>query len=349
MGTVPHVPGPAITVVVPTHDRLDYLRQAVGCVLGQTRGDLRLVVSDNASTDGTAEWLAGLRDPRVSLVRHPVDVGMTANFNSALAAVDTPYTALLLDDDLWHPRMLERCLPALEGDARVGMVHAAFSVLDAEGRVLQAREDWHAPGRAVDGRRPGRALVEDLLARSNPVMTSSVLLRTRALPPQLFDARDVQAEDLGLWLRLALDHDATFVPEPLASFRRHGGSVSVGASHDVGEGTVPGFRQVAQRRAAKERFLDEEGARLGDVPSWRRRVARQACDDALGTVWALTRAQRDLRGTRALLGQAAAEVPEVRRDPRAARLLVLATAATARRALSPARSSTAPGRSPTAR
>ncbi|MCW2608551.1 MAG: hypothetical protein JWO60_3244, partial [Frankiales bacterium] len=281
-------------MVVPTRDRLGYLQQAVGCVLGQTREDLRLVVSDNASTDGTADWLATVDDPRLTVVRHQVDVGMTGNFNGALSGVTTPFAALLLDDDLWSPRLLERALPLLEDDPRTGMVHTAFRVVGPHGEVLHAYQDWHAPERVRPGRRPGRELVADLLGRHNPVLASSVVYRTAALPPTLFEAVDVQAEDLGMYLRLALHWDVAFVPEPLAGFRQHGGSVSVAASHDVGDGLTPGFRQVAERRAAKERFLDAHGAELGDEPRWRREVARHACDDALGTVWALTRPARDL-------------------------------------------------------
>src|SRR6185436_15663072 len=62
---------PVFSVVIPTYNRSDLLRQAVESVLAQTLDDLEVVVSDNHSTDDTRDVIAGFDDPRVRYVVPP--------------------------------------------------------------------------------------------------------------------------------------------------------------------------------------------------------------------------------------------------------------------------------------
>src|SRR6476660_2754599 len=56
---------PAVSIILPTYDRLPLLRDAVASVLAQTVQDWELFVVDDGSTDGTVEWLESLGDPRI--------------------------------------------------------------------------------------------------------------------------------------------------------------------------------------------------------------------------------------------------------------------------------------------
>src|SRR5215472_8741032 len=59
---------PRISIVLPTYDRLEYLRETVGSVRAQTLTDWELIVVDDESTDGSVAWLESLNDPRVIVV-----------------------------------------------------------------------------------------------------------------------------------------------------------------------------------------------------------------------------------------------------------------------------------------
>lgn len=90
-----------ITVVVPTFNRRSMLQTAVDSVLNETRIPLKLHIFDNASDDGTAEYLAELAasDPRVVVTRNKENIGSTKNYINALASVKTAYFVPLADDD----------------------------------------------------------------------------------------------------------------------------------------------------------------------------------------------------------------------------------------------------------
>ncbi len=104
---------PLVTVVIPTRNRANLLREALTSVLGQTRQDFAILVSDNASSDNTAEVVAGFSDPRIHYHRRPANVGMKENFRLAIALAETEFVATLPDDDLYLPEHLQSGLAAL--------------------------------------------------------------------------------------------------------------------------------------------------------------------------------------------------------------------------------------------
>lgn len=102
--------------IVVTYNRCEMLKKCIDRLLAQTVSCDILVV-DNASTDGTAEYLSGLKDERISCLRMPENTGGAGGFNAGLhKAFDDGYELLwLLDDDTFpNPDTLERLIGAGE-------------------------------------------------------------------------------------------------------------------------------------------------------------------------------------------------------------------------------------------
>ncbi len=110
----------AVSVLLPTCDRLPQLRRAVDSILGGTRRPVRLHVIDAGSTDGTQEYL--LAHPGVIAVLQGRKLGPAASMNLAWQDVDTPYSCWLSDDTELVPGALDAALDALEHDPDMGMV-----------------------------------------------------------------------------------------------------------------------------------------------------------------------------------------------------------------------------------
>jgi len=100
---------------VPTYNRAATLPRTIESALGQSHRTLEVVISDNASEDGTEEvcrrWAE--RDSRVRYVRHPVNRGPTANFNFLFTACRGDFVLMLADDDWLDARYVEACLAEL--------------------------------------------------------------------------------------------------------------------------------------------------------------------------------------------------------------------------------------------
>jgi glycosyltransferase involved in cell wall biosynthesis len=100
-----------ITVGIPCYNRREPTRRAVLSVLGQNYAPLRLVVSDNASDDGTADMLQSLSDEHHELVPllHDRNSGPTVNFQRLRDHVDAGYFMWLGDDDWLGEGVLAAC------------------------------------------------------------------------------------------------------------------------------------------------------------------------------------------------------------------------------------------------
>jgi glycosyltransferase involved in cell wall biosynthesis len=92
-----------LSVLLPTHDRLEYLRYAVQSVLRQDDDDWELVVSDNDSTEDVAGYLRGVDDERIRYLRTEQFVSVTENWNNALRHSRGDYVVMLGDDDALLP------------------------------------------------------------------------------------------------------------------------------------------------------------------------------------------------------------------------------------------------------
>ena len=90
---------PGIAIVVLTYDRVHLLRQCVEKVLARTSPATReIVIWDNGSPDGTANYLKSLDDPRLRIVCHETNIGHNA-YPEAVALTSAPYV-IELDDDM---------------------------------------------------------------------------------------------------------------------------------------------------------------------------------------------------------------------------------------------------------
>lgn len=115
---------PSITIGIMTRNYGHYIRQAVDSVVAQGRADWELVISDDASTDGTPDIVRPyLRDPRIRYVRHEKNLGQAGNWSYLLTQGDAERLAILHADDYWLPEFLENTLAPFEGDPEVDMVY----------------------------------------------------------------------------------------------------------------------------------------------------------------------------------------------------------------------------------
>ena len=201
---------PTVTVIIPTHNRSALLERAIGSVLRQTFTDLEVIVVDDASTDATREAVSRVSDPRLSYVRHPANLHVSAARNTGVARARGRYVAFLDDDDEWLPEKLERQVEVIERSSpRVAGVYT--------GALSLHRTDGSA-GYTIRPAFRGDILAE--LLKDNCIgPTSTVLLRRECLDDVgPFDVTLKYGEDYDLWIRLASRYDFECIPEPLVRY-----------------------------------------------------------------------------------------------------------------------------------
>ncbi len=213
-----------VSVVIPSFNHARYVTRAIDSVLGQTLGEIELLVVDDGSTDGSPEVIRRHLDSTptgfpVRLVARE-NRGICRTLNQALAEATGKYFAALGSDDLWAPHKLARQVDALEAAGDVGA--AAFSdcwVIGADGR-RQGRMGLQFPFHGGD-------IYRDLvMLQFFPPAPTSIFRRDVIVELGGFNERTKVTEDVDLWYRVARSHEVIYVDEPLASYRVHGDNVS---------------------------------------------------------------------------------------------------------------------------
>lgn len=235
MGTVSRV-----SIIIPTYDRVAYLRDAVGSVLAQTLTDWELIVADDGSTDGTREYLATLSDPRIRVV-HLEHCGRPARVrNRAMDDARAPYIAFLDSDDWWEPEKLAVQLAALEAHPACGWSYTSLRRVDEQGREIPV---FTSPPRIPEE----GFILEDIARGDAGVFTSTLMVRrTLIAAAGGFDESLVVAEDFEFWIRLAERSPAAGVSRVLATRRRHADSHGA-RRHDDFDNYNKVFRLVSAR------------------------------------------------------------------------------------------------------
>jgi glycosyltransferase involved in cell wall biosynthesis len=220
---------PAVSVITPTLDRLDFLRRALDSALAQTYADLEIVVVVDGPSPELATFVAGHPDPRVRLVQRDENGGVAAARNTGIAAARGRYIGFLDDDDIWLPTKLEREVPLL--DAGADVVHSFVYVADGEGQVYE-RSSERGFRLFTEVAAAGYPYV--WLLRRSSYQISSFLVRRECIDEVGgFDPALTAVDDLDFVHRLWRRYELVLVDEPLTKYCFHGANWSFTKNTDV--------------------------------------------------------------------------------------------------------------------
>lgn len=203
---------PVVSVILPTYNRLAYLREAIESVLRGEYSDFEIIVVDDGSTEADpGAVVAAVGDPRVRCIRRAVNGGLPAARNTGLAEARGEYIAFLDDDDLLLPGKLASQVKYLEENQDVGLVAGGYIEADRELAPLRAVLPWSS-SRTLDLR---GCLLEC------PFVVCAVLVRREWLERVGgFDEQLRWVEDWDLWLRLAAEGcRMTWLPDVVCHYR----------------------------------------------------------------------------------------------------------------------------------
>lgn len=185
---------PAITVVIPTHDRRETVLMAIESVLAQSLAPVEVLIVADGCTDGTAEAVRALADPRVSAIECDKGPGPGyGNRNRALGRATGEVVAYCSDDDLWLPEHLE-CLADAYAGGDYDVVTSQTALVAADDGLTPLGMDWGVP-----------YFRQVLLGGENRTPSSAVSHRVE-LAIQVGGWRDGAGipGDLDLWRRLLI-------------------------------------------------------------------------------------------------------------------------------------------------
>jgi len=199
-----------VSVIIPTHNRAEFLHGAIRSVFEQTFDDFEILVVDDGGTDGAAGVVEAFSDSRIRYLRHQERRGGAAARNTGIVNSCGEYVAFLDDDDEWLDEKLERQMKImLASPGEVGAVYTGYFIVD--------RNSGKTCGQIIPRSR-GR-LYPDILAGNCVGGTSSVLVRRSSLVRSgLFDETLPSFQDYDLWIRIARHFEFECIAEPMLKY-----------------------------------------------------------------------------------------------------------------------------------
>ena len=200
---------PLVSVVIPSYNRLHCLPRAIASIVAQSYRPIEIIVVDDGSTDGTADWAAGYDGP-VPFRFHPLErnMGAAAARNRGIELAEGTYVAFLDSDDVWHPEKLARQLAALSANGpRYGAAYTGIASLTEAGQPCGI-------SRATEAGDIRLALMNHNVVGSTScaLVRRDVLLAVGGFEPTLRSCQDWE-----LWVRVAAVTRFACVPELLTT------------------------------------------------------------------------------------------------------------------------------------
>ena len=207
---------PRVSICLPVRNGRQSLAKAIDSVLDQDLRDLEIVISDNASDDGTQEILQAYarRDPRVRVLLQARNVGILENVNAVFRAARGEFVRLLGSDDWLEPQCLSRCVEALDSHPEAIGVTMGFEGHFDSGETRRGE----ACGEVPDSPDPVRRLARMLwFYRADPLLYDPMygLYRREALARTGL-VRMMTNNDQMLTAELALQGPILHLPDCLA-------------------------------------------------------------------------------------------------------------------------------------
>ena len=205
---------PRVTVAISTYNRAHLVTRAIASAQAQTFPDIEILVVDDGSTDRTPDILASIRDPRVRVVRHEKNGGISRTRNTAITSARGDWLAFLDDDNEWMSTYLERQLALAACNPAAGVTYCRARRRDDR----NGRESVF-PATICQG-----PVFSHLVAGWTPLVSCVLFRRSTLVNVGGLDEALRATEDHDLWLRLAQCAEFAGMADVLVTRHEHSGS-----------------------------------------------------------------------------------------------------------------------------
>ena len=263
---------PRVSIIIPSYNHERFVGRAIESALAQTYQDFEIVITDDASTDGSVDILSSYarQDPRIKLFLNRFNYETHA-VNHCIQHSSGDYIAILSSDDEFFPAKLERQVNFLNSRPDVAAVFTQARIVNEQNRDLPESSHFYS----TVFQQPNRSRHEWLRRfyfEGNCLCHPSVLIRrsvysTLSMYNPLMGALD----DLDMWVRICLHHEIHVLGDTLVNFRVRDADTNVSA--DTPENFRRGGFGVDDQDPGPLRFARRLGPAPLDIP----RVCQSAC------------------------------------------------------------------------
>ncbi len=200
---------PLVSVVIPTYNRVNFLKEAISSVLGQNYSEIELIVVDDGSSDGSEEWCKSLNEGsenerfRYVRIAHSGFPGLVRNVGIRMASGE--YIAFLDSDDIWIEEKIEEQINLMESRVNCVISHTKERWVRNRKEISQSRQRHRREGDIFED-----ALLKCIIGPSTVMVRKDIFNYAG-----FFNEHMEIAEDYELWLRVTALYRVCYIDRPL--------------------------------------------------------------------------------------------------------------------------------------
>ena len=218
---------PTVSIVIATYNQIDHLKECIGSCLAQTYSNIEIVITDDASTDGTVDFLRQIKakEKKIELVFSETNTGVTANFNRGVKAAKGDWVKVLAGDDRLRANSIACFLDSVR-DRPESVFFADLVTFSDEVKSTQViKQNKQFFSQPLSRKR------QILREKNYPNAPGLFIKRTTLQAVGFFDERFEMMEDYPLWVRLVdAGYDLAHIARPLVEYRANESGVSGGGN-----------------------------------------------------------------------------------------------------------------------
>ncbi len=252
---------PRVSIVMPCYNAESHLPGSIGSMLAQSFRDWELIVVDDGSRDGTRDWLATHRDPRIIVITQS-NQGVSGARNRGLAQCKGEYIGFLDADDTWDREFLSTLVAELDAHPEMVLAYCGWQNLGLPGK---RGESFIPPD--YEGADKMRFLIEGCRWPIHACLTRRDVV-TRAGG---FDSELKIGEDFLLWMEVGQLGSILRIPKVLAYYHHHSNTQATKDKVRTALDTLKAKRKFLTRHPTVARRL---GAEWVESVTWRHIIAQ---------------------------------------------------------------------------
>lgn len=206
-----------VSIVLPTYNGKQYLRQSIESCLNQTYKDIQLIIVDDASTDETSEIIRSYSDTRIRYIRNKINQGLPRSLNIGFRQAEGDYLTWSSDDNFYTVDAIEKMLNFLR-HKKSDFVYSDFYYFEEENKdsAIRVKLDPMAS-----------------LTKENCIRACFLYSRKVWHDIGEFDPEVELAEDYDYWIRISKRFSMSHYDKPLYFYRGHNNSLSRVRTNEV--------------------------------------------------------------------------------------------------------------------
>lgn len=243
---------PFFSVIIPLYNKAKQIKATLESALNQSFKDFEIIIIDDGSTDNSVDVVSLFKDDRI-FVYSQQNNGASAARNYGINKARGEYMALLDADDSWYENHLYELKKSITHFPNAGLFCNNYEIFFSEDLVQPAHLNFNYSKDCL--------IVDDFFKASttNSVAWTSAVGFTKEIFNALsgFNTKLKTAQDLDLWIKMALNYSVAFNPTITMSYKLHiDNSLSKNEYNDIRYGFINSYKKEEASNPSLKLYLD---------------------------------------------------------------------------------------------